>query len=317
MPNGTIAMAVAMNAIELEPGDEIVATDHEYAATFNELARICERTGARVVKAAAALPVTGPEQVVEAVRSAITDRTQLIVVSHIASASAIIFPAQELADLANERGIPILLDGAHTPGQIAIDLEALQPAFYAASCHKWVNAPKGTGFLYARPDMQARVRTLAQSCRVHVARERKAFLCDTDYVGTNDYSANLVIPDAIEHMAAQLPGGWPAILKSNHDKIVAAINLVTGRTPATPIAPPDMIGSMASVALPPNPTPDRPTVYDDLLQDALLKRHRIQVPVWEIPGVAPRVMRISAQLYNEHAEYQSLAEALNEELGRE
>ncbi len=317
MPNGTVAMAVAMNAVELGPGDEILVTDHEYAATFNELTRICEQSGAVVVKARVSLPVTGPEAVVEAVASAMTDRTRLIVVSHIASASAIIFPAQEIADLANERGIPILLDGAHTPGQIEIDMAALEPAFYAASCHKWVNAPKGTGFLYARPDMQGRVRALAQSCRVHVARERKAFLCDTDYVGTNDYSANLVIPDAIEHMAAQLPGGWPAIMKANHDKIVAAINLVTGRTPATPIAPPEMIGSMASVALPPNPSPERPTVYDDPLQDALLERHRIQVPVWDIPGVAPRVMRISAQLYNEQAEYQALAEAINEELGRE
>jgi isopenicillin-N epimerase len=317
MPNGTVAMAVAMNTVELGPGDEVLVTDHEYAATLNELARICDGTGARVVKAAVTLPVAGPEQVVEAVRGAITNRTRLIVVSHIASASAIIFPAQQLADLANERGIPILLDGAHTPGQIDIDMAALGPAFYAASCHKWVNAPKGTGFLYARPDMQARVRSLAQSCRVHAARERKAFLCDTDYVGTNDYSANLVIPDAIEHMAAQLPGGWPAIMKANHDKIVAAINLVTGRTSATPIAPPEMIGSMASVALPENPSPDRPTIYDDPLQDALNEKHHIQVPVWDIPGVAPRVMRISAQLYNEHAEYQALAEAINEELERE
>lgn len=318
MPNGTVAMAIALNAVPLEPGDEVLITDHEYNATLNELTRIGHRTGATVTKAAIRLPVVNPESVVDAIASTITARTRLIVVSHIASASAIIFPAQALADLARDRGIPILLDGAHTPGQIPIDIEALQPTFYAASCHKWLNAPKGTGFLYVAPDWQARVRTLAQSCRVHVLRdERPRFLCDTDYVGTNDYTGNLVIPEAIEHMAAQRPGGWPTIMKENHDKIVAAVNLITGRTLASPIAPPDMIGSMASLALPADPAPERPSVYDDALQDALNDRHCIQVPVWEMPSANARLMRVSAQLYNEMAEYQALVEALNTELAAE
>jgi len=318
MPNGTVAMAMALNAVPLEAGDEILITDHEYNATLNELTRICQRTGAAVTTAKVRLPVVGPEAVVDAVASAITDRTRLIVVSHIASASAIIFPAQALADLAREKGIPILLDGAHTPGQIPIDIEALQPTFYAASCHKWLNAPKGTGFLYVHPQYQQRMRTLAQSCRVHVTRDdRSRFLCDTDYVGTNDYTGNLVIPDAIAHMAAQRPDGWPTIMRENHDKIVAAVNLLTGRTLASPIAPPSMIGSMASIALPENTAPDRPTEYDDTLQDILNDKYHIQVPVWDMPGVAPRLMRVSAQLYNEMGDYQALVEALNAELSTE
>lgn len=315
MPNGTVAMAIAMNAIELAPGDEILATDHEYSATFNELARITARTGAKVIRARVRLPATGPDPIVEAIRSAITPRTRLIVVSHITSASAIIFPAQRLADLAREKGIPILLDGAHTPGHIPIDIAALAPAFYAASCHKWLNAPKGTGFLYVHPDYQPRVRSLAQSCRVHLDRtDRKRFLCDTDYVGTADYTANLVIPDAIEHMAAQRPGGWAEIMRENHHKVISAVNLVTSRTLASPLAAPDMVGSMATVALPPDAHPDRPTDYDDWLQDALNEKHNIQIPVWDIPGIAPRVMRISAQLYNEPADYHALVNALNTEL---
>jgi len=315
MPNGTVAMAIAMNAVELAAGDEILVTDHEYKATFNELDRITRRTGAKVVRAKIRLPVTSSDAIVEAVRKEITPRTRLLVVSHITSASAIVFPAQRLADLARASGIPIILDGAHTPGQVPIDIAALAPAFYAASCHKWLNAPKGTGFLYVHPDHQPRVRTLAQSCRVHVERpERNRFLCDTDYVGTNDYTGNLVIPDAIEHMAAQRPGGWPQIMKENHDKVIAAVNLVTGRTLASPLATPDLVGSMAAVALPPNAHPGRPTDYDDWLQDALLEKHSIQIPVWEIPGIAPRVMRISAQMYNEMPDYQALADALNIEL---
>jgi len=317
MPNGTVAMAVALNACELGPGDEILVTDHEYAATMNELARICARTGARVVQAHIAVPVSGEDAVVEAVVSRFTERTRLVVVSHIASASAIVFPVGRIAEAARERGIEVLLDGAHTPGQVEINIGELGPTYYAASCHKWLNAPKGTGFLYVHPQAQPRVRALAQSCRVHIERDRKSFLCDTDYVGTNDYTANLVIPDAIEHMAAQVPGGWDEIRRLNHAKIVEARSLICARTPAEAVAPESMIGSMASVLLPPAPDPSCPTRYDDALQDALLDRHGIQVPVWEMPGVAPRVMRMSAQLYNHMGEYELLAEALNEELARE
>lgn len=317
MGNGTIAMAVALHAAGLAAGDEVVVTDHEYSATINELTRICQFTGARIVKAQLTVPVSGDDQVFYAVANAITDRTKLVVVSHITSASAIILPVERIARLCREKGIEVLLDGAHTPGQVKIDIQALAPTYYAASCHKWLNAPKGSGFLYVHPSAQEKVRSRVQSCRVHVKRPRKAFLCDTDYVGTGDYTANLVIPDVIEHMAAQLPGGWDEIIASNHAKIIAARQLVCARTPARPMAPDAMIGTMASLTLPPNPDRTRPTCYEDALQDALHERHAIQVPVWEMPGVTPRVTRLSAQLYNHMGEYEMFAEALNEELERE
>ncbi|GAB4387013.1 MAG: aminotransferase class V-fold PLP-dependent enzyme [Phycisphaerales bacterium] len=317
MGNGTVAMAVALHAAGLEQGDEVVVTDHEYSATMNELARLCQQTGARVVVARVGVPVAGEDQVFDAVAESITERTRLVVVSHITSASAIVFPVERIARLCRERNIEVLLDGAHTPGQVKIDIAALGPTYYAASCHKWLNAPKGSGFLYVHPSAQEKVRSRVQSCRVHLRRARKAFLCDTDYVGTGDYTANLVIPDVIEHMASQLPGGWDEIMASNHAKVVAARELICARTPAEPMAPASMVASMASVMLPPNPDRTRPTCYDDALQDALIDRHAIQVPVWEMPGVTPRVMRISAQLYNHMGEYERLAEALNEELERE
>lgn len=317
MGNGTIAVAVAMHAAGLSAGDEVVVTDHEYSATMNELARICQFTGARVIKAQVSVPVSGNDQVFDAVANAITERTKLVIVSHITSASAIIFPVERISSLCRQRGIEVLLDGAHTPGQVKIDIAALDPTYYAASCHKWLNAPKGSGFLYVHPSAQAKVRSRVQSCRVHIKRARTPFLCDTDYVGTGDYTANLVIPDVIEHMAAQLPGGWDEIIASNHAKVMAARDLICARTQARPMAPESMIGTMASVMLPPNPDRTRPTCYDDALQDALLERHAIQSPVWEMPGVTPRVMRLSAQLYNHMGEYEMLAEALNEELDRE
>ncbi|KAA0217300.1 MAG: aminotransferase class V-fold PLP-dependent enzyme [Leptolyngbya sp. PLA3] len=317
MGNGTVAMAVALNACSFAPGDEVVVTDHEYSATINELNRISERTGVRIVKAQIRVPVQGEDQVFEAVTSAVTQRTKLVVVSHIASASAIIFPVERISHFCRDRGIEVLLDGAHTPGQVKIDIEALAPTFYAASCHKWLNAPKGSGFLYAHPSVQGRVRAMVQSCRVHLKRARKSFLCDTDYVGTGDYTANLVIPDAIEHLGAQLPGGWEAIIASNHAKVIEARSMLCDRCPVQAMAPEQMIGTMASVMLPENPDRTRPTCYEDCLQDTMNERHAIQIPVWEMYPVTPRVMRISAQLYNHMGEYEMLAEALNEELERE
>ena len=318
MPNGTVAVAVALHSVPLEPGDEVLVTDHEYSATMNELERLCAWTGARVVKARIPVPVADENAVFEPIMAAVTPRTKLIVVSHISSASGIIFPARRLAHAARERGIEILLDGAHTPGQVTIDIADLQPTFYAASCHKWLGAPKGTGFLYVAREVQSRVRPLSLSCRTHLKRDdRAAFLCDFDYVGTNDYTANLVIPDAIEHLASQVRGGWPEVMRLNHDKVMDARALLCERTPVRPLAPERMIGSMASVALPPNPDPTRECDYDDPLQDALLKRHKIQVPVWDMAPVADRVMRVSAQLYNTRQEYELLASALVEELDRE
>lgn len=318
MPNGTVAVAVALHSVPLQPGDEVLVTDHEYSATMNELERLCARSGARIVRAHIAVPVTDDDSILGPVLAAITPRTKLIVVSHISSASAIIFPARKLAHAARERGIEILLDGAHTPGQVRIDIADLQPTFYAASCHKWLGAPKGTGFLYVSRHIQPRVRPLSLSCRTHIKRtDRAPFLCDFDYVGTNDYTANLVIPDAIEHVGSQVRGGWDELMVRNHEKIMEARTLVCAQCPVSPLAPEPMIGSMASVALPANPDPTRDCDYDDPLQDALLKKHNIQIPVWDMPGIAPRVMRLSAQLYNVRSEYEQLAAALNEELNLE
>jgi isopenicillin-N epimerase len=147
--------------------------------------------------------------------------------------------------------------------------------------------------------------------------DRVPFLCDFDYVGTNDYTANLVIPDAIDHVGSQVRGGWAELMQRNHEKIIDARTMLCERTGVLPLAPEAMIGSMASLLLPRNPAPDRDCDYDDPLQDALLKKHQIQVPVWEMPPVADRVMRISAQLYNTRQEYEALAIALRQELDLE
>src|SRR5690606_2375061 len=181
VPNATFAVATLLHSVPLLAGDEVLVTDHEYDATMNELGRLSRQKGFSVVKAHVPFPIAGPEAVVEAIAEKITPRTKLIVLSHITSATALIMPAKEIVKLWRERGIRVLVDGAHGPGQIPIDLADMQPDYYAASCHKWLCTPKGTGFFYARPEYHHEIKTLALSCRVHRLRpDRKPFLCDFD-----------------------------------------------------------------------------------------------------------------------------------------
>ena len=246
--NGTFAVATVLNNLDLSPGDEILVTDHEYMATMNELGKVCRASGAKVTIAKVPFPTVTPEAVVESIVHAMTARTKLVIVSHIASASALVMPVKEITAAAKARGIDVFLDGAHTPGQIGLDIEELDPTWYAASCHKWLASPKGTGFLYTTPSRQQGFKPMVLSCREHETRDdRQAYLCDFDYVGTNDYTGNLVIPVAIAHMGAQLPGGWDQLRQRNHDLVIAGAKLICDAIGIEQQTPESMIGSMVSI----------------------------------------------------------------------
>ncbi len=313
VPNGTFAVATVLNNLDLNPGDEILVTDHEYMATFNELGKVCRATGAKVTIAKVPFPDVSPEQVVDSVVSMMTDRTRVVLVSHITSASALVMPVKEIVEAAKQRGIETFLDGAHTPGQIDLNIGDLDPTWYAASCHKWLACPKGTGFIYTSPNRQRGFKPMVLSCRVHETREeRDAYLCDFDYTGTNDYTGNLVIPVAIEHMGAQLPGGWDALRRRNHDLVVAGAKIVCDALGIEQQIPASMLGSMVSIPLPGSCEPS--TLLGEGLWDRLYLNHGLQAPVWDLPGVCERMVRVSAQLYNTLGDFERLGEALRAEL---
>lgn len=310
--NGTFAMSSVILNLPLEPGDEVVVTSHEYQATINELSRVVARAGARIVVAKVPFPHITPDAAVEAIEQAITPRTRLVICSHIASATSVRFPVERIVPLVKSKGIDILLDGAHTPGQIPIDLHALRPTYYAASCHKWLAASKGTGFLYVDPERQKLIKPAVLSCRTHLSRpERKAFLCDFDYVGTEDPTGNLVLPVAIAHLSAQHPGGLPGLQQHNHDTVMAAAKLVAAAAGIDQPVPESMIPSMVSLCLPvPETGVPKGRMFDDAVWDALLLDHNIQVPCWSLPGVHPRLMRVSCQWHNSMADFEKLAAVL-------
>lgn len=314
VPNGTFAVATVLNNVELQPGDEILVTDHEYMATINELGKVCKQTGAKVTVAKIPFPDVTPEMVVESVVGAMTDRTKIVIVSHITSASALILPVKAIVDACKARGILSFVDGAHTPGQIDLDIGALDPTWYAASCHKWLATPKGTGFIYASPNVQDGFQPMVLSCRVHETRnDRRAFLCDFDYTGTNDYTGNMVIPVSIAHMGAQLPGGWDALRLRNHDLVIKGAQIVCDAIGVEQRVPESMIGSMVSIPIPGKY--ESSTLLGEGLWDRLYLNHGIQVPVWDMPGICDRMVRVSAQLYNTAQDFEKLGEALRVELG--
>lgn len=329
MPNATAAIATVLANTPLGTGDEVVVTSHEYMSGINELERICAARGAVLVKAHIPFPIEGPEVVTRAVLGCLSSRTKLAIVSHVTSCTSLIFPVEEIVPAVKARGIPILVDGAHAPGQIPVDVEALDPTYYVGSLHKWVSAPKGTGFLYVPERLQKGFRPVWLSSRAHrIRHDRDLFLRDFDYIGTTDYSALLAVPKAIAFMGSLLPGGWDELYRTNHAMVMQAravmLDALAGFAHLDPAvkqvpAPESMIGSMATVIIPEPPShkADRATIYDDTLQDELVHNHRVVVPVWRLSEPNRRVLRVSAQVYNHLGQYHQLAGAVVAELLRE
>lgn len=319
MPNATVALRTVIWNANLKPGDEVLITDHEYMSIVNELERYCAATGAKIVQVKVPFPVASPQDVTDAVMAGVTPRTKLAILAHITSATSLIFPMDQIVPALMKQGIEVCVDGAHTPGQIPVDVRGLAPTYYVGSFHKWLCAPKGTGFLYVRADKQKGYRPWALSSRAHKVRpERALYLRDFDYVGTNDYTGILCVPHAIDALTKLLPGGLPELMRRNHELALKARDIVCKALEVDAPAPDEMHGSMASILLP-EPAEEmlsRKTVYDDPLQDELFDNHRIIAPIWRLSDNR-RIVRVSAQLYNTPEQYERLGAALVRELALE
>ncbi|HEY7600213.1 MAG TPA: aminotransferase class V-fold PLP-dependent enzyme, partial [Candidatus Limnocylindrales bacterium] len=290
---------------------------------------VAARDGARVVVAEVPFPLRSADEAADAILGAATERARLAVLSHVTSPTALVLPIERIVTALAERGIDTLVDGAHAPGMLPLALDQLGTAYYTGNCHKWLCAPKGAGFLWVRRDRQERIRPLVVSHGANSPRDdRSRFLLELDWTGTDDPTAYLCVPAAIEFLAGLLPGGWPALMAANHAKALAGRDAVLAAVDGRPPVPDDMLGSMATILLPadlpptpPAPAPDAPadaTLPDDPLHDWLYEQHRVEVPVmaWPFTPQAQRprlrLLRISAQAYNDQADYGRLAAALSE-----
>jgi len=323
VPNATTAINTVVQSLRFEPGDELLTDDHEYNATINALRAVADRDGARVVVARIPFPIERPEEAFAAVLAAVTDRTRLAMVSHVTSTTALVLPIAEIVAELDRRGIDTLVDGAHAPGMVPVDVEGLGAAYWTGNGHKWLCGPKGTGMLWVRADRRDRIHPLVVSHGANADLDgRTRFRHEFDWVGTADPTGYLALPAAIDWMrdhAVPDGGGWPAVMAANHALAIDGRDRIAGALGIEPPAPDAMLGSMATLFL--------DGVSDEAaakaLGESLVRADRIQVPVGLWPARAAReddrptggTLRISAQRYNEPEDFERLAEALVRRLG--
>jgi len=305
-PNPTTALNMVVRNLmrhgtpfSLRPGDEILTTNHEYGAIDRTWRYACQQTGARYVQVPIPLPVSTQEAFVEQVWSGVTPRTRVLFISHITSPTALIFPISELCRRAREAGILCIVDGAHAPGQIPLDLSALGADVYAGALHKWLMAPKGAAFLYARPEVQEWLDPLVVSWGYEAEQPGPSRYVDYhEWQGTRDLSPFLAVSDAIRF---QQENDWAQMRARCHNLAVTTRERINALTGQPAIAPPDWLGQMAAVLLPPKTDPE--ALHRQLWED-----YRIEVPAFWWNGYP--ILRVSFQGYNDQSDADALVRAL-------
>lgn len=311
LPNTTTAISTVLSNISLKPGDELLTTGQEYFASRNALRLYARRSGATVVEAPLEVPADGPQDVLDAVMSRVSGHTVLVLVDHVSSPTGMVFPVEELAEALEGSGTDLLVDGAHGPGMLPLDLARLGAAYYAGNCHKWMCTPKTAAILYVRPDRQegfhpAVVSHLASD----FASDLSPFQVEFSWNGTIDPTPRMAIPFAVDFMEELHPGGWEGLMMENHEMVLRAVCNITGRTGLKTPCPPEMFGSMGSVMLPWKPPPEVPPPEGiDPLQQ-FLRQSGIEVPVTFTSTPPGRFLRFSCQLYNDDSQYSLLADML-------
>jgi len=318
VPNATTGVNTVLASLPLRSGDEILCTDHEYNACRNALERVAARCGARIVTASVPFPLQSVQQVVDAVFAAVTPRTVLLLLDHVTSPTGLVLPVGPIAQALADRGIDTLVDGAHAPGMLPLDLRTLGAAYYTGNCHKWLCAPKGSALLYVRRDRQQGLRPLAISHGANSPRtDRSRFQLEFDFTGTADVTPFLCVPAALRFLGSLLPGGLPALQAHNRELTLFGRERLCSALGTPPPAPPDLIAGLGSVVLPASQEPPVGPLGLDPLQVRLWERHRVEVPVMRWPSPAVRLLRVSPQIYNTSAQYEWLAELVAAELRAE
>ena len=296
--NATSGMNAVLRSLELRRGDEILCTTHTYNAVRQTIREVCRRTGAKLVEARIALPVNDEASLILPLERKFGKRTRLVVLDHIASPTGLTFPVKRLAALARARGAKVLVDGAHAPGQLALDVPSLGVDWYAGNCHKWLFAPKGCGFLWARRGAQAGIHPPVISHGYG-----KGFAAEFDWTGTRDFSSWLAVPDALDFLVEMKPS---RVRAHNHRLAVGAAKQISAAWDTPLDGPPELHGSLIAIRLP--EALQRRNAPD--LMAEMLARHRIAIAIVPVEGAL--WARISAQVYNVPEDYDRLRDAVLE-----
>lgn len=297
--NATTGVNLAARALDLRPGDEVLATDLEYGACDLAWEWLCRRTGARYVRAPIPLPLDGAGTVADDLLAAVTDRTRVVYVSHVTSDTALVLPVEQIVRRARQLGLTTIVDGAHAPAHVPLDVEELGADFYSGNCHKWLMAPRGAGFLHVRPEWQERVDAPIVSWGYEPGH---AFSERIELQGTRDCAAWLAVPDAIRYQEER---DWDEVRARCHGLACETRRALCEVLGTEPLAPENMLGQMATVELP-EPAPG--------LSERLFRKHRVEVPTMR-PGDSR--LRASIAAYTTEADVERLLAALPGELDPE
>lgn len=297
--NATTGVNLAARSLALDTDDEVLSTDLEYGACDLAWESVCRRTGACYVRAPIPLPLTDPSEVVGALFAQANERTRVVYVSHVASTTGLVLPVEEIVACARALGLVTIVDGAHAPAQVPLDLAALGADYYAGNAHKWLAAPKGAGFLHVQPEQQERVDAAIVSWGYS---EGTSFSGRIEKQGTRDPAAWLTVPDAIRFQAER---DWDAVRDRSRRLARSARRDLCDLLGTDPLAPESMVAQMAAVRLP-RPAPD--------LSERLFTGHRVEIPVG---GPEEDILRLSVAAYTTRQEIDRLLAALVGELDAE
>lgn len=315
--NATAGVNCVLRSLRFAPGDELLTTDHAYLACQNTLDYVAQREGLKVVTVTLPMPVASSDQVVEAIVNAVSPRTKLAMIDHVTSGSGMVLPIARIVAALQTRGVDVLVDGAHAPGMVPIDLESLGAAYYTGNLHKWVCAPKGAGFLHVRRDRQEGIMPSIISHGYRVPRPGRSRFHDRfDWIGTLDPSAWLCVTDALDFISTLLPGGSSELMRRNRELALQGRRMLCNAFSSPVLCPDEMIGSMATVVLPDDPDPEHgldwttsPTPQHRMMTQ-LMAEFQIEVPVYYFAKAPRRAVRISAQVYNDITQYERLIAAI-------
>ena len=300
--NPTFAINIIMRSIKLNEGDEILTTNHEYGAMDRTWNFYCKKSGAKYIRQEISLPIVSKEQIIEEFWKGYTKNTKVIFLNQMSSATALIFPVKEICDKAQQLGLITIVDGAHVPGHIDLNISGLNPDYYTGTLHKWMLAPKGSSFLYVKPEFQNDLEPLVVSWGYEsVAPGESQFLDYHELQGTRDVSAFLCAPKVVEFLEEN---NWKAISKSckqivldNYQRFCDLVNT----KPLCPITD-EFLGQMASVPI--------HTTKPAELKNVLYDQYKIQIPVMPLNGNF--YIRYSINAYNSQADLDILYKALKE-----
>jgi len=297
--NATTGVNLAARSLDLRPGDEALSTELEYGACDLAWEWVCRRAGARYVRAPIPLPLSDPSEIVDALFAAATERTRVVFVSHVASGTGLVLPVEEIVARARKLGLVTVVDGAHAPAQVPVNLAGLGADYYSGNAHKWLCAPKGAGFLHVQPERQERVDAAIVGWGYS---DGNAFSERVEKQGTRDPAAWLTVPDAIGFQAER---DWEAVHERSRRLARDARRELCELLGTEPLAPESMFAQMAAVRLP-RSAPE--------LSARLFARHRIEIPVG---GPERDLLRLSVAGYTTRAEIDRLSAALARELDAE